>query len=60
MTNLDGILKSRDITLSTKVHLVKAIEKVMATHSSTLAWKIPWMEEPGGLQSIRSQRIGHN
>ena len=32
----------------------------MATHSSTLAWKIPWTEEPGGLQSIGSQRAGHD
>ena len=32
----------------------------MATHSSILAWKIPWTEEPRGLQSMRSQRIGHN
>ena len=36
------------------------LEKEMATHSSTLAWKIPWMEEPGRLQSIRSQRVGHD
>ena len=36
------------------------LEKAMATHSSTLAWKIPWMEEPGRLQSMGSQRIGHN
>ena len=35
-------------------------EKEIATHSSILAWRIPWTEEPGGLQSIRSQRIGHN
>ena len=35
-------------------------EKEMATHSSTLAWKIPWMEEPGGLQSMKSQKVGHN
>ena len=35
-------------------------EKKMATHSGTLAWKIPWMEEPGGLQSTGSQRVGHN
>ena len=35
------------------------LEKEMATHSSTLAWKIPWIEEPGRLQSIGSQRIGH-
>ena len=33
------------------------LEKKMATHSSTLAWKIPWMEEPGGLQSMGSQRV---
>ena len=36
------------------------LEKEMATHSSTLAWKILWMEEPGGLQSMGSQRVGHN
>ena len=35
-------------------------EKAMATHYSTLAWKIPWMEEPGRLQSIGSLRVGHN
>ena len=34
--------------------------KVMATHSSILAWKIPWAEEPGGLQSIGSQIVGHD
>ena len=36
------------------------LEKEMATHSSTLAWKIPWMEEPGGLQSMGSQRVRHD
>ena len=36
------------------------LEKGVATHSSILAWRIPWTEEPGGLQSMRSQRIGHN
>ena len=36
------------------------LEKEMATHSSTLAWKIPWMENPGGLQSMGSQRVGHD
>ena len=35
-------------------------EKVMAPHSSTPAWKIPWMEEPGRLQSMGSQRVGHD
>ena len=35
-------------------------EKAMAPHSSTRAWKIPWMEEPGRLQSMGSQRVGHD
>ena len=35
------------------------LEKGMATHSSILAWRIPWTEEPGGLQSTGSQRVGH-
>ena len=66
--NLDSILKSKNITLLTKVQIVKAVvfpvvmyrwEKAMAPHSSTLAWKIPWMEEPGGLQFTGSQRVRH-
>ena len=36
------------------------LEKEMATHSSILAWRTPWMEEPGGLQSTGSQRVGHD
>ena len=36
------------------------LEKEMAIHSSTIAWKIPWTEEPGRLQSIGSQRVGHD
>ena len=36
------------------------LEKEMATHFSILAWRIPWMEEPGGLQSTGSQRVGHD
>ena len=35
-------------------------EKAMATYSSTLAWKIPWMEEPGRLQSMGSLKVGHD
>ena len=35
------------------------LEKGMATHSSILAWRIPWTEDPGGLQSMGSQRAGH-
>ena len=41
------------------VYVVR-MEKALAPHSSTLAWKIPWAEEPGGLQSMGSQRVGHN
>ena len=69
MANLDSILKSRDILLPTRALLVKAMvfpvvmygsEKAMATHSSTLAWKIPWTEEPGRLQSMWSLRVRHD
>ena len=35
------------------------LEKRMATHASIFAWETPWMEEPGGLQSMGSQRVGH-
>ena len=41
------------------VHACEA-EKAMATHSSILAWNIPWMEEPGGLQSMGPQRVRHD
>ena len=37
-----------------------SLEEGMATHSSILAWRIPWTEEPGGLQSTGSQRVGHD
>jgi len=37
-----------------------SLKKGMATHSSILAWRIPWTEEPGGLQPMGSQRVGHN
>ena len=36
------------------------LEESMATHSSILTWEIPWTEEPGGLQSMESQRVGHD
>ena len=52
ITNLESILKSGDITLPIRVHL--------APHSSTLAWKIPWTEEPDGLQSMGSLRVRHD
>ena len=40
--------------------VVEVRERAMATHSSTLAWKIPWTEEPGRLQSTGSLRVGHD
>ena len=42
------------------VGIIWYLEKAMATHSSTLAWKIPWTEEPGRLQSMGSRRVGHD
>ena len=54
-----GVAKSRtrlsDFTFTFYFH---ALEKEMATHSSTLGWKIPWTEKPGRLQSMGSQRVG--
>ena len=41
-------------------HCDSILEKAMAPHSSTLAWKIPWTEEPGSLQSMGSLRVGHD
>ena len=41
-------------------HMATFLEKEMATHSSTLAWRIPWTEEPGRLQSMGSLRVGHD
>ena len=42
------------------IYYCEQAEKAMATHSSTLAWKIPWMKEPGRLQSMGSLRLGHD
>ena len=42
------------------VPVVICLEKAMAPHSNTVAWKIPWMEKPGGLQSMGSVRVGHD
>ena len=56
-----GVTKSRtqlsDFTFTFHFH---ALEKEMATHSSTLAWKIPWIEEPGRLQSMGLLRVEHD
>ena len=56
-----GVAKSRTrLSDCTFIFHFHALEKEMAPHSSTLAWKIPWMEEPGRLQSMGSLRVGHN
>ena len=52
-------LQCRRETRVRSLHWEDPLEKEMATHSSILAWRIPWTEEPGGLQSRGSQRIGH-
>ena len=48
------------VNLKIVLTMVKYWEKAMASHSSTLAWKIPWEEEPGRLQSMRSLGVGHD
>ena len=61
MANLNSILKTETfIILPIKVCLVKAMEKAMATHSSTLVWRIPWTEEADRLQFMGSWRVGNN
>ena len=58
---VQGVAKSRtqlsDFTFTFHVH---ALEKEMATHSSVLAWRIQWTEEPGGLPSMGLHRVGHD
>ena len=54
--NLPAIQKTWVLSLGQE----DPLEKGMVTHSGILAWKIPWTEEPGGLQSMGSQRVGHD
>ena len=54
--NLPAMQETRAQTLGQE----DPLEKGMATHSSILAWKTPWAEEPGRLQSMGPQRVGHN
>ena len=57
------MVKSLPVMLETQVQSLgweDPLQKGMATHSSILAWRIPWTEEPGGLQSMGSQRVGHD
>ena len=61
-----SVVKNLSATQETQETWVRSLgredplEKEMATHSSILAWKIPWTEEPGRLQSTGSQRVGHD
>ena len=57
---MEMFVLSYDHELCIYPRLCLQAEKAMAPHSSTLAWKIPWMEEPGGLQSMGSLRVGHD
>ena len=54
------ILEDGNCSREIKRLLLLGMENAMATHSSTLAWKIPWMEEPGGLPSMGSHNVRHN
>ena len=58
--NIRGKVKRVGEQNNLEATILHSLEKAMAPHSSTLAWKIPWMEEPGRLQSMGSQRIGHD
>ena len=53
-------LPAKQETRVTSLAREDPLEKEMAAHSSALAWRIPWMEGPGGLQSMRSQRVRHD
>ena len=54
---LEGLYFKNDVYYTP---VAESSEKVIAPHSSTLAWKIPWTEEPGRLQSMGSLRVGHD
>ena len=57
---LDRLTKELDTTKATEHTYTSITEKAMATHSSTLAWRIPGMGEPGGLPFMGSHRVGHD
>ena len=54
------MLKNSPANTVLSLGLADPLEEEMATYSSILAWEIPWTEEPGGLQSMGSQRVGHS
>ena len=53
-------LEDMNLVLILQIYKMNRLEKAMVSHSSTLAWKIPWMEEPGRLQSMGSLGVGHD
>ena len=57
---INKCFKDSKININFNIILELLTEKAVAPHSSTLAWKIPWTEEPGGLQSMGSLRVGHD
>ena len=60
-THRPGPVSQLRFQVAVNMGFLRAIlEKEMAAHSSTLAWRIPWTEEPGGVQSMGSQRVGHD
>ena len=60
MAQMVGSLPAMQETQVQSLGREDPLDKEMATHFSTLAWKIPWMEEPGGLQPMGSQRVRHD
>ena len=59
-TKVSGRVTTMSLLVIINSQVGLSSEKAMATHSSTLAWKIPWMEEPGRLQSMGLRRVGHD
>ena len=60
-SQLSGVLRDRQLAVSSALSSLRQyMEKAMATHSGTLAWKIPWTAEPGGLPSMGSHRVRHD
>ena len=57
--NLPAMQETQE-TLVQSLSQEDSLEEEMATHSSILAWRIPWTEKPGGLQSLGSHRVGHD
>ena len=60
LTRIQNVSKLKTYVCGCVRVYVHISEKAMATHSSTLAWKIPWTEKPGDLQSVGPLRVGHN